>query len=227
MSGARFPRRRSALVGPALQVHRIVSAPSRQNCYVVAHAGGDAVVIDPGCEPEPIREHVAASRLRVRAVLATHAHHDHVARVAAVVAQHGAPFHLHPGDERLLLRANFYRALVLGGDPIDIPTVDRHLADGATLRFGELSIGVLHTPGHTPGGVCFAAAGELFTGDTVMAGRVGRTDLPGGDRATLERSVALLAADYPPETTIRPGHGEPALLGEVAARLPELLELRE
>jgi hydroxyacylglutathione hydrolase len=208
-----------------LEVARIVTGRWKENCYVVSSAE-DAVVIDPGGELAQIRAHVEAARLRVHAVLNTHAHYDHLGAVVPVVAEYGVPFHLHPADEDLLRRANFYRTLFLGEESIRIPTIDVELADGTALRFGGLELDVVHTPGHTPGSVCFVAAGELFTGDTVMARHLGRTDLPGGDRDVLLSSVQLLAERYPPETRLHPGHGEEASLGEVLSRLPALTELR-
>lgn len=195
------------------------------NCYVVAHASGDAIVVDPGCALEPIAGHVGARDLRVHAVVATHGHHDHVVSAAAVVEACDAPFHLHPADARQLPRANFVRALI-GLDRMRVPSVDRDLADRATLGFGSLEVTVTHTPGHTPGSVCLAAGDELFTGDTLMAVEAGRTDLHGGDGEALERSVALLAALYPPDTTVRPGHGPAAALGDALARVAELSEPR-
>jgi glyoxylase-like metal-dependent hydrolase (beta-lactamase superfamily II) len=133
---------------------------------------------------------------------------------------------LHPGDRDLLRRANFYGTMLMGEEPITIPTVDVELADGMTLQFGSLELRVVHTPGHTPGSVCFEAAGELFTGDTVMAEHLGRTDLPGGDRGVLAESLHMLAERYPPDTRLHPGHGAPTLLGDVLSRLGALPEFR-
>jgi hydroxyacylglutathione hydrolase len=204
---------------------RIVTGTWKQNCYVLS-VGSDAVVIDPGGEFQQIREHVTAARLRVHAVINTHAHYDHLGAVVPVVEEYGVPFHLHPADEHLLVRANFYRTLFLGVEPIQIPRVDLELRDGMSLPFGELQITVLHTPGHTPGSVCFECAGELFTGDTLMAKHVGRTDLPGGERELLLSSIERLSAQYPPEATIHPGHGRSASLGDVLSLVPVLPELR-
>lgn len=205
-------------------VARIVTGRWKENCYVASSADGDAIVLDPGGELAQIQAHVAERGLRVHGVLNTHAHYDHLGAVVPVVEQYGAGFHLHPADEDLLRRANFYRTLFLGEESIQIPTVDSPLSDGARLRFGSLEVRVLHTPGHTPGSVCFECDGELFTGDTVMARHLGRTDLPGGDRELLLASVALLAERYPAETLLRPGHGEPAALGDVLSRLEGLAE---
>jgi glyoxylase-like metal-dependent hydrolase (beta-lactamase superfamily II) len=207
-------------------VARIVTGRWKENCYVASSPAGDAVVIDPGGEVAQIQARVADGGLRVHAVLNTHAHYDHLGAVVRVAEQYGVPFHLHPADEDLLQRANFYRALFLGDESIAIPSLDSELADGLELSFGTLEVAVVHTPGHTPGSVCLECDGELFTGDTVMAKHLGRTDLPGGDRELLLASVALLAERYPAETVLHPGHGEPAVLGEVLSRLAGLPEFR-
>lgn len=208
-----------------MRVARIENGRWRANCYVVSR-GTDAVVIDPGGDVERIDAHVAERSLSPRAVLATHAHYDHVAAATEVVGRYGAPLHAHPADGELLRRINLYGALFLGEDPIRPPELDVELADGMELRFGELEVGVVHTPGHSPGSVCLLIGGELFTGDTLMASQLGRTDLAGGDRDALETSLALLGRRFPPETTVRPGHGEAAVLGELLPRLATMPEWR-
>jgi hydroxyacylglutathione hydrolase len=208
-----------------LQLHRIVTGRWKENCYIAA-VDRDAVVVDPGGEFEQIRAYVGRESLRVHAVINTHAHYDHLGAVAATVAEYGVPFLLHPADVDLLKRANFYRTLFLGVDPIVVPTVDGDLADGETLVFGALAIDVVHTPGHTPGSVCFAIEGALLTGDTIMAEHLGRTDLPGADRSALLGSIDRLAGRFAGETPIHPGHGPAAVLGEVLPRVLALPELR-
>lgn len=203
----------------------IVCGKLSENCYVVAR-GADAVVVDPGGGAEEIAAHVAEHRLRVHAVLNTHGHADHLAAAAAVVDAHDAPFHLHPADEHLLARANFYRRVLLGDERIEVPRIDVSLEGVESLRFGQLAVDVLHTPGHTPGSVCFRVGDDLFTGDTLGAEHLGRTDLPGGDREALEASIALLGRDCSPDMTVRPGHGAPARAGDVLGGWTALAELR-
>jgi glyoxylase-like metal-dependent hydrolase (beta-lactamase superfamily II) len=206
-------------------VSRIVSGRLDENCYLVAQAE-DAVAIDPGGGFEQLVVEADTLGVRVRAVLATHGHVDHIAAAVSVVGAYGAPFHLHSADGPLLDRANFYRRFIYDEEKIQIPALDVPLDGLASLRFGALEVGILHTPGHTPGSVCFRVGDDLFTGDTVGAADIGRTDLPGGDREALEASIALLAETCPADVTIRPGHGAPARAGDVLARWKSLPELR-
>jgi hydroxyacylglutathione hydrolase len=211
----------------APSVERIETGSLRTNCYVVGDSAGDAVIVDPGDDFGRIADFVADRNLTPRGIVATHAHADHIGAAAQLAEEWEAPFHLHSADAGILLRANFYRRLIRGKEAIRIPTVDVDLDGMSRLRFGGLTVGVIHTPGHTPGGVCFELEGELFTGDTLMSRHVGRTDFPGGDSEDLKESVALIAERCPATTVLRPGHGEPALLGDVAPRIATLPELRE
>lgn len=189
------------------RAHRIVTGSLRANCYVVSYPAGGAVVIDPGDDAEAIAAHLSNRELNVHAVLVTHAHDDHLAAAAAIAVRERAPVHLHSADSRTLERANFIRIATRNERPIRIPTIDVDLAGCSELCFGALRVSVLHTPGHTPGGTCFLIGEDLFTGDTVLDGRLGRTDLPGGDRLALESSIRRIARACPRQATIWPGHG--------------------
>lgn len=200
-------------------VDQIVTGSLRENCYTVADAGGDALIIDPGDDSERIAAHLTTRELDLLAVLVTHAHHDHIAAAVEVSESMGAPVHLHSADAPVLRRANFYRVLGQSEAPILIPSIDVDLAGREVLRFASMEVGVLHTPGHTPGSVCFSIGDDLFTGDTLFANDIGRTDLPEGDCELLAASLGLLAERYPATTVIRPGHGEPARLGDALTKL--------
>lgn len=182
---------------------QLVVGSLKCNCYLVGDpATRDAIVIDPGDEPDDILAAAARHDLHLVAVVATHAHLDHVLGAEAIWQRTGVPFHLHVDDLSLL-------ASLKGPDlgPARLPEVDRHLADGDELGAGSLRLGVLHTPGHSPGSVSLLAPDEaVFTGDTLFAGAIGRTDLPGGDEV-LElvsiRERLLPLGDLP----VYPGHG--------------------
>lgn len=204
----------------AIAVDRIVAGPWDENCYVVS-AGGDAVVIDPGGEAERIVARIAAGRLRVHAVLATHGHHDHVGALAAVVGAYGVPFGIHSDDSRTLSRVNLSRFAFHRLEPIEIPPIGLDLAETSALSFGDLEIAVVHTPGHTPGSVCLEAGGMLFTGDALVPLDPGSAGPPEADAAALRASVRRLAAAYPAETAIHPGHGVPGPLDDAIAAISE------
>lgn len=200
-----------------VKIHRFTLEPWDQNCYVASVSGGEAVVIDPGDDAEEIVDHLSDHGLRLHAVLATHGHHDHVGAAGELLARYGVPLAIHSGDSKVLERINLSRYAFDRKPPIAVPPIGIDLADREGLQFGKLNIGVLHTPGHSPGSVCFLIDGQLFTGDTLLADGRGRSDLPGGDAAALHESVGSLLRRFPPQTGLHPGHGEPGILETAGA----------
>ena len=180
------------------------------NCYIVYdEETKGAVVIDPSDDAALVEARIAALGLQVRAILLTHGHFDHGGDTERIRRLSGAPVYLHPADRAL-------PSWLTHGLSAD---VDLH--DGDELDFDGLRFRVLHTPGHTPGSVCFLCGTLLFAGDTLFAGSCGRTDLPGGswqDMAASLRRLAELDGDY----TVYPGHGEPTTLDEERANNPYL-----
>lgn len=209
-----------------MRFQKFVSGPWKENGYVVSSDNGESVIIDPGGELEAIKSYVAQNALSVHAILNTHAHYDHLGAVVPIKEAYNVPFYLHSADDKLLKMANFYRTLFLGEENIRIPSIDIDLSGVSIVRLGSIEIEIAHTPGHTPGSVCFVIDGEIFSGDTIMAKHVGRTDLPGGDKELLFASVRLLTDGFSADTPIHPGHGESATIGDVLPRLAELTELR-
>ncbi len=193
--------------------------PFFKNGYVLAcEDTREGVLIDPGDEVGDLLATVTSHRLSIRYILLTHAHLDHVTGVARAKNALGVPVGLHKDDEFL------YRAVVQQGMAFGIrvepqPPVDFYYQDEGPWRFGNYGIWVYHTPGHCPGGVCLAVGKEgdasraLFVGDTLFAGSIGRTDLPGGDTATLLRSIRQVLFSFPDETPVYAGHGEPTTIG--------------
>lgn len=178
----------------------------------------EAVIIDPGDEVAELLAVVKDERLTVAMILLTHAHIDHVTGVGRAQAAVGAPVWLHRDD--LLLyegAADQGRLFGLRVDPP--PPVDHFYAPGQRLAFGTCSVEVLPTPGHCPGGICLAigpassAARDLFVGDTLFAGSIGRTDLPGGDFDTLMRSIRDVLLRFPDDTIVHSGHGPTTTIG--------------
>src|SRR5512140_846750 len=176
-----------------------------ENCYLVADpATGDAAIVDPGEETERFLARLGRETWALRAIWLTHAHVDHVAGVAAIRAATGAPIWLHPADRPLYDRAaDQGRAFGLRFDPP--PPPDHAFEGGRSVSVGGLRFEVLHTPGHSPGGVCLAGHGVAFVGDLLFAGSVGRTDLPGGDGQALLASIRNTLYALPDETVVHAG----------------------
>jgi glyoxylase-like metal-dependent hydrolase (beta-lactamase superfamily II) len=175
-------------------------------------ASREAAVIDPGATPDAIIRALATLDAVAVRLLLTHGHHDHATHARAVSETLGLPLQVHPRDRRLVLQAAMYSAR-LSGRVIRTPQRVEPL-EGATVSLGTWSLRVHEAPGHTPGGVVFVADGLLVTGDTLLRGKVGRTDLPGGDATALRVSVDGLLDQYLPQWQVLPGHGAPWTVGE-------------
>jgi hydroxyacylglutathione hydrolase len=178
----------------------------------------EAVYIDPGDEVQQLLEYIDRERLHVTAILLTHAHADHVSGVAAAKRVLGAPVWLHPAD-RWLYEHAVEQGATFGYALEPPPPVDRYYDGPGPIAFGDYDVTVHHTPGHCPGGVCLqvgrrgAPAMDLFVGDTLFAGSIGRTDLPGGDYETLMRSITRVLLPLGDDATVYPGHGPDTTIG--------------
>jgi len=203
-----------------VKVEQFTNGIYRENAYIVSE-GDRALVIDPGTDADGIAEILADNGWTPAAIIATHAHFDHVGAVAPLMAKYDIPFHLHRADEALLKRMNLYKMVIDPGEALKVPEITYDLADVAELTIAGFEIAVLPSPGHTPGGVCFRIGAELFTGDTVLPAGVGRIDLPGGDGAALEASVAMLNT-LPRDLTAHPGHGASMALGDLLDNLQDV-----
>jgi glyoxylase-like metal-dependent hydrolase (beta-lactamase superfamily II) len=194
-------------------------APFYKNGFVVAcPRTRQGVVIDPGDEVDRLIEFAARERIAIGQILLTHAHVDHVTGVPRAKRTFGVPVHLHRDDLFLYERAAEQGAYF--GVHVDpLPPVDRFYAPGEAIAFGECEARVHHTPGHCPGGVCLEVvhagdpARHLFVGDTLFAGSIGRTDLPGGDYATLIGSIRSVLFAFGDEARVYPGHGPETTIG--------------
>jgi hydroxyacylglutathione hydrolase len=193
--------------------------PFFKNGYVVGcEETRDAVVIDPGDEVDQLLEAVKTHGLQVRYILLTHAHLDHITGVGRAKAALGVPVGLHQADN-FLYEGVVQQGRAFGFEVEAQPAVDFFYEPDATMTFGRYKAHVRHTPGHCPGGVCLAVAREgsietaLFVGDTLFAGSIGRTDLPGGDMTTLLRSIQDVLFTYPDDSVVYSGHGEPTTIG--------------
>jgi glyoxylase-like metal-dependent hydrolase (beta-lactamase superfamily II) len=178
----------------------------------------EGVVIDPGDDVEGLLEAVALHHLEIKSILLTHAHLDHITGVGRAKAALGAPVCLHR-DDHFLYEAVVQQGQAFGFQVEAQPPVDRFYDGPGPWRFGAYGAWVHHTPGHCPGGVCLAVGRPdslertLFVGDTLFAGSIGRTDLPGGDLPTLLRSIREVLFRFPDDTPVYSGHGAPTTIG--------------
>ena len=203
-----------------MKVETFTNGIYRENAYIVGD-GGAALIIDPGSDADGIAVILADNGWAPQAIICTHAHFDHVGAVADLMVRYDIPFYLHRADEALLKRMNLYKMVIDPGDALKVPEITHDLTDVADLAIAGFDIEVMPSPGHTPGGLCFRIGNELFTGDTVLPAGVGRIDLPGGDGAALEASVAMLNT-LPCDLTAHPGHGASMALGDLLDNLQEV-----
>lgn len=204
------------------------AAPFHKNGFLVACDGSrEAVLIDPGDEVEALLAIAGARRLSIGAILLTHGHVDHVSGIAVAKRATGAPVGLHRED--LFLYDNAVEQGRFFGYRIEPPPPpDFFLAEGGPLSFGCCTVDVHHTPGHSPGGVCLRVrcpeepGTHLFVGDTLFAGSIGRTDLPGGDYETLMRSLRTVLFGFGDDAVVHPGHGPDTTIGRERATNPFL-----
>jgi glyoxylase-like metal-dependent hydrolase (beta-lactamase superfamily II) len=194
--------------------HRVVG-PLGCNCYVVGDAvSKQAIVIDPGGDAEDIAKLVASKGLSVVAIVATHAHFDHIVAAGRLRELTGAPFHLHSEDKTLLGWMQESGRLFLGIELPPPPEVDSTIEEGDRLIAGDVALDVIHTPGHSPGSITLVSPDAIFSGDTLFAGSIGRTDLPGGDTQTLLGMVRSKLFTLDESLPVYPGHGPATNIGE-------------
>lgn len=203
-----------------MQIKTLEVGPLSVNCYIVwDEETKDGLVIDPGGHAEEILAAIAAEGVKVHYIVNTHGHGDHIGANQQLRAATGAPLVIHPAD-REMLESGYKNLSIYFGTPVISPPADRHVQDGDTLPVGKLTCKILHTPGHTQGSICLACGDALFSGDTLFAESIGRTDLPGGDFQTLLRSIKEKLFTLPADTKVYPGHGPFTTIGEEAKNNP-------
>jgi glyoxylase-like metal-dependent hydrolase (beta-lactamase superfamily II) len=196
-----------------LEVVTLPNGRFAENCYLVAdRRTREAAIIDPGEEPDAFLAELDTRAWSLRAVWLTHAHIDHIHGVEAIKRATGVPIYLHPDDRPL------YQALPQFGEWVGLaldapPPPDVELQPGDRLRVGTCELEVRHTPGHSPGSVSFVGHGVVFGGDVLFNGSIGRTDLPGGDHATLLATIQTHFLSLPDSTVVYSGHGPETTIG--------------
>jgi hydroxyacylglutathione hydrolase len=211
-------------------VRTFAVGPLGCNCTILSDLGTKkAIVIDPGGDFDLIKSHLSEHELEVTAIVHTHTHIDHVGATAPLQAHSGADAMIHESDRFL------YDMLDVQARMLRLPLPSRcdmrgSLVDGGTLGFGAFELSVLHTPGHTPGSVCFYCENQgqrfVFTGDTLFARSIGRTDLWGGDSDQILRSLRERLLPLEDDTQVVPGHGRATTIGSERAQNPFLRNFR-
>jgi hydroxyacylglutathione hydrolase len=211
----------------SLDVRTLTVGAIAENCYLVRRDRSDqALIIDPGEEPERILALVEDLGVKVEAILLTHCHFDHIGAVAPVAAATGATVYC-PTIETPILADIMAFVPFEGFGPYESYAADAQVSGGELLELAGIELDVIFTPGHSPGHVTYSVRGEdaVFSGDVLFQGSVGRVDLPGGDWETLLESIRVLVQSHPEQTVVYPGHMATTTLGTERASNPFLAEL--
>jgi len=194
-------------------VKTLAVGPIMANCHILGcEKTNEAAVVDPGDEADRILQTLAESELTVKLILNTHGHFDHVGGNRRLKEVTGAPLMIHELDAPMLESLS-QSAAAWGMRAENSPEPDQFLEDGDTVTFENLSLTVIHTPGHTRGGVSFHTDGAVFVGDTLFAGSIGRTDFPGGDYETLIASIQKKLFPLGDDVVVYTGHGPETSIG--------------
>jgi glyoxylase-like metal-dependent hydrolase (beta-lactamase superfamily II) len=196
---------------PTIEYKRLTVGQIQTNCYLIFFSGSQkCIILDPGDEASRIMEQVKENNLTPVALLLTHCHIDHCGGVNELAEYYKVPLILHQEEVKMVESYNSTgMAAILN---LTYPSkFDTLITEDSTLDLLEDRLEIIHTPGHSPGSICVKYRGTIFSGDTVFAGSIGRTDLPGGDFTVIQQSLQRIKS-LPPETVILPGHGEPTRL---------------
>lgn len=195
------------------EIHALVVGQLQTNCYVL-ESKGCSLIIDPGDEPERILRFIKDVSGMPTHIVATHTHFDHVLGVDGIRKVTKTPFFIHPDDLPMLQSMQSRVRQFMGFEVPPPPKVDGYLKDGDSLKVGDETIRVLHTPGHSPGSISLSGNGFVLTGDALFNQSIGRTDLPGGDLETLIHSIRERLFKLDDDTTVYPGHGPETTIGD-------------
>ena len=204
-----------------LTIRSFAVMPFDENCYVVSDNTGEGVVIDPGGMASTILEYIREAKLSIKAVLNTHGHCDHIGADDAIRDATEAPLYIHKEDAPMLGDVKLNLSAFMGFRALARPA-EHLLSEGDVISFGQSKLEVLHTPGHSKGGVCFVGDGVVFTGDTLFAGSIGRSDFPGGSEVELIGNIKKRLLVLPDDMKVSSGHGPSSEIGWERVRNPYL-----
>jgi glyoxylase-like metal-dependent hydrolase (beta-lactamase superfamily II) len=193
-----------------LILKKLVVGPFASNCYIVgSESDKEGMIIDPGASAKQILRDVNDLGLSIRLIVMTHGHMDHIGALKGVKEATGAEVAIHADDARFLRRLSLSTVYSLSFPP----PPERLLGDGDSIDIGDLHFTVLHTPGHSPGGICLLGHGVLFSGDTLFNYGIGRTDFPGGSHQQLMNNINTKLMALSDDTVVYPGHGPDTTIG--------------
>ena len=209
-----------------LYIKTIVTGPFQENSYLlIDNLSNKCVLIDPGDEAQKIINYINENHIIPIAIINTHAHLDHIGAISEIKAEYSIPFYLHT-EEKPILDSYLISCRMFGVKPAQSPSVDVWLNAIGELLIGPFKFLIIETPGHTPGGCSFLIDDVIFVGDTLFQGSIGRTDLPGGDRKILDKSLIKLINKLNPKTAVYSGHGPSTSIGFEKINNPFLIQLQ-
>lgn len=195
-------------------IKKLAVGPLESNCFIIADENTkEVLVIDPGDEPDRILDLISENNFSVKYIVCTHAHFDHVGAVPDLKKETGAKIVIHRDEIEIYKNTREQAALLWGYELDPLPEPDMLASEGDKLEIGDLIFEIIHTPGHSPGGICLYGEGILITGDTLFAGSVGRTDFYGGNMEKLKSSFKRLMS-LSDEVRVLPGHGPESTIGK-------------
>jgi len=196
-----------------MKIIKLAVGPLGANCYIIyCEKTLQGAVIDPGGNGKDIIDIINRDNIKLACIINTHGHADHIAANDEIKEATGAPVFIHGADAKMLVSAQGNLSSYIGNNLICQPA-DRLLSDGEIIKVGEIELQVIHTPGHTPGGICLKANDILFSGDTLFDQSIGRTDFPGGSHSQLINNIKNKLMVLADSTTVLPGHGETTTIG--------------
>lgn len=207
------------------KIHKITSGPFQENGYIVhGDDSKECFIIDPGDNPDYYIKKIEDYNLNPIAILNTHGHIDHIHAVQPLKVRFSIPFYIHK-DEKMIIDHYPQGCLMYGMIPNEKPEVDHWLTEESNITIGAYNLSLVYTPGHTPGGICYQINGDIFTGDTLFKGSIGRTDFPGGDYNTIMDSLKRLINEVSGDVQVHSGHGYSTTIDSELKSNPFLTEL--
>jgi len=205
-----------------LKIIRIPAGVYAANCYIIySEVTRDGIVVDPGGDVDDILSSIRENGLKIKYIVLTHGHGDHIGGVIQLNKVLSVPVMIHEDDREILVDGNKNLSTIMAMGTVEIEP-DILLKDGDIIEFGDEKAQVLHTPGHTLGGICIKIGDSIITGDTLFTGSIGRTDLLGGDYDSIINSIKDKLMIYPDDIKVFPGHGAPSTIGRERTSNPFL-----